>query len=75
MEHTSRFGCVLLPVLASYSFTYFTFCQAIALHNVSYYTHIHIICPFNDTLYSRAYKNKFGWYYKDPLPLRVEGGE
>ena len=25
--------------------------KAIALHNVSYYTHIHIICPFYDTLY------------------------
>jgi|APGre2960657468_1045069.scaffolds.fasta_scaffold591537_1 hypothetical protein len=33
---TSWFGCVSLPDLASYSFTHLTFCQAIALHNVSY---------------------------------------
>ena len=33
---TSWFGCVSLLDLASYSFTHLTFCQAIALHNVSY---------------------------------------
>jgi hypothetical protein len=35
---TSCFGGFLLPVLASYSFTCLTFCQGIALHNVSYST-------------------------------------
>jgi GT2 family glycosyltransferase len=37
--NTSGFGCVLLPRLSSYSFTYFTYCKAIALHNVSYKGH------------------------------------
>jgi hypothetical protein len=51
--NTSWFGCVLLPDLAryntaifcqksTYSFTYFTYCKAIALHNVSYKGHIQL---------------------------------
>jgi hypothetical protein len=45
-----------LDICQSIALLQFTYCKALALHNVSYYTHIHIICSFYDTLYLKAYK-------------------
>jgi len=30
-SNTTTFGCILLPTLASYTFTFFTYCKHIAL--------------------------------------------